>query len=541
MIDSKDVWQRYIKILIYKLTKYTNKDFMSKISTMNTKDKITEILKLKKDLDDAYILQKDVVIPDTPALSVLREIYSFLYEDNNKFSSISYLRLLRELEKLEEYNGSNAAFKKIEIEKIEQAFLSKIKFDIKNILKQTKNSAIKSKVESLSNTIGHIIHISVIACGIMMCALLLLEHISKDANQTEEKFPTEEIARTDSKLAKLKEVLGIDRKTPQIGNALVNSAEFLQLADTCGAWSIIKSLDTLQIRANVKVIYQNKFEEEVKDTTAEQCITRQKRFAKLCSLAVNYTISEYPKYNKIIKSYPNKVIIYFVYRPSIKAGIHVRKTGEIYINESEMTFDNGANAFVLFCNIVHEMVHRLTEYNLKLYETEEVYRLKIDSLVQNGIRPQADDVDKYIQLVLDDATFLELDAYKFDYKVFHELFKGIITDKKNKFEFHGKQIYAPTYTSEFTESYLRARGLSEFVEVYKSKTEREKIIGEANEIIIDNLKPILWLVPPMETRLAQIRAGNYTDLKEELYKMRERILNPNAPISIEKTNPFTPK
>jgi hypothetical protein len=205
----------------------------------------------------------------------------------------------------------------------------------------------------------------------------------------------------------------------------------------------------------------------------------------------------------------------------------MRNTGEIIINESDFTLDNGSNALMLFCIIAHEVVHRLVEYNLQYFRIEESYRIKLDNLKNKGITPETKKVDEYIELVLKNQKYNETEAFQFEYKIFHEFFKGIIVDRLIKFELNGKP-YAPSmHMLEFTQSYLQSRGVYNIIDAYVPNEERKTILSEANAAIMQNLNYIISGVQPIEDHLARINTGQYDDFKDELYKEREEMLKPN--------------
>jgi len=532
MTENAAVWHRYIQLLIYKLTKYTSPQFVSDMSKKNTRDKIAIITNLKDDLDNAYIsyifkkdyvAKKNATVEEVMALSILREIYSFLYEDNNVFSQKSYLRLLVELGGLEKYNGNNAAFQKVEIEKLEQAVIQKMQLEIKNKVDTVTNPEIKSKINALLNTMHRMVYISQFVIILMMSSLMLGDATYKSIT---EQFPPVTVTVQNTALDKVLEFLKIDRKYPKKDDLLTHSAQFLQLADTCAAWSIIKSLEHIKIRSDVTVEYDYNPTQEKTDTVLDQSTSRRERFARLCSQAVNYTINEYPKYNKDIKSWPKSIHINFIHSETDRLGCFNTKTKNIDINESNLTLDNGANAFALFSVIAHETVHRLIDYNIKSFKMEYEYYTKLDTLVHRGIKPDTLEVEKLMKLALENNKYTEIEAHKFEYKIFNEFFKGILIDAKkvitgaifgvnNSMDLTNldKHLTDTTiyYNYEITDSYLRALGISEWMIQSMEAEQMVDSIGKIKAAIIENVEYISMIIPAIESMMAEIDAGRYND------------------------------
>jgi len=484
-IDHR-VLKRYNQILINKLARYTTPEFFETYPLMKTKEKLSFIANLKADLDNAYIFKNNLNIKNN-IMPVLKEIYSFLYIDNNAFSTKSYLRMLQELQKSEDSGIENAILEQ-ELSKLEVAALQKIALELGKLKVQIRNKGIRQKIQIMLKT-NRRGFIGCMIIFVIVASLMLYDYASDE----------------DSEYAQDQSAVGnqdagqVWLLRQNIDNPLAESAEFLRLADTCAAWTLINSLDTLSIQINTGVDYQfNILFPSAKDSLVSLDPETRERFELLCNLAVNYALNEYSKQSPYpINNYLDSVHIRLI-NDSTKFffGEHDPYSNEITINDNSLQFGYGADAMITFATIAHETVHMLIQYNHPLFPSIKNYESRLNIMKSRRIPIDPKFVETYLQMLEQYSKDSEIEATKFDDYIFKTFFRGIFTE-------NGKTI-------DISKSYIKD------VLHYNPHNPDRQI-----KIIMDNLRWIDSLLPTLKIRIDSINSGKYASLKEHIYKMRE--------------------
>jgi len=491
--DSKSlanaVWKRYIRILISKLTMYSSEEFLDELNGMDYSKKIAFLKKLKDDMDNSYIFRKDSVMKNSELQHLLYTLYSFLYENKNAFSNKSYMNLLRELS--ESGQGIEFVSRKSELENLEKAFVQKMTYELQKGVSSIKDASIKSKVTRFMRAYKQTFITSAVVLGIIV-SLIAFDFVSNAVDDYNfQKHIQKEQTWTNNWLA-----------TQNDSSALVNSANFMMLADTCSAWAIIHSLDTLRTYSKVDVAPTASFEEEVNDTTFEQSETRRQRFELLCSQAVNYTISQYSRlFNITNVAYPDIVTIFFTSKETGSLGYYNPTSRTIMINESVLHFGHGANALVLFANISHEMIHLLMDYNLPTMQ-ELIRRVThLKDMKSRGLMPDSVEVNKFLSMYESYYKYTEVQAWTFEENLFKSFFRGVLSDSLNSY----------TFKQSYLDKVLLSGSLSQ----------------QAYAMINNNLSEIITVTPTLQKELEKIMSMKYNDLDSDIEHYKRLYLKNN--------------
>jgi len=327
-------------------------------------------------------------------------------------------------------------------------------------------------------------------------------------------------------------------KNLNFNNPMSVAGTFLELADTCAAWDIIKSLDTLTIRAKV----------DVSDTRPSDEKNDIADFSKLCKLAVNYTIREYskvapaPRYISTAEPFhiaeiPQHVDIRMYSANDSLLGSYTPYINLIKINNYYIKFSPDANAFALFTIIAHETVHLLYQLNNPKQQHVDDLTNCYDALIELGIplnrnevRPLGNEYDKddkpnwynsIIELALplnreEIELFLkqnmeceketEKEAFIFQSTLIKTLFKGILEDRGD--------------TIKFNDAYLSNRQ-----EVIYREGSPYTVYAESFENIKSNISKVSEVFPVLNKRMSEICLGKYNDINKRCEKVRKKYLD----------------
>jgi len=491
MAINPDVFPRYLQLLSYKISKYLGPEFESNFTKYTTSQKITFIAKLQSDLNGAFIsdiLTKNIETIN-PVLEVLREIYNFLYTDNNKFSQKSYLAWLKDIKNVEDRGGNPDSLKE-KLKDLENAIISKIRYDLNKLQPLIKNNDIKEKSSNLIKSGG-----SFIGAGLcfLLAATLICNAVTKELTPIvhNNKIVSEWIAK---------------QNTP---NPLVNAAQFLRLADTCTAWALIRSLDTLSINTKTSIYF-----EKAIDWDASM------RFERLCKLAVNYTISEYSKISKIpITNIPDSVKInFFEQEGDSSLAAYYPSYDSIRINNENFKFgiegfSEDAHTLVLFSVIAHETIHLINDNNDPFAKKILYFENKFDGLKKTNHKLDPKEVEEYIKLQEDNDKFTEIEAAKFDHMLFEKLFRSVLIDA-------GKSI-------EFAQSYWDNVVTKIAFDLPGNEPGKYKFDSdqEINKEIFSSLADAMNLITPLKMRIDYINSGKYNAIGTKYKAQRKELLH----------------
>jgi hypothetical protein len=429
MVDNSKIIQGYIKGLLYKLTAYTDVTSVEKYSTLDTSGKIAFIKELEGVLDKSHIFSKAFSIEDSSIMPIIKDIHAFLFEEDNYLYRHSYLKMLIRLKELQDMKVSKDRIDTYiaELGRLEGTFIMNISFRLRKIQELAKDAQIESKVNKMLNPSSKVFASSL--ATIIMATCLMAYSILPASAQTKN---IQNITATHPNTSPTKFNMKDWLTKQNTDNMLVNAANFLQRADTCSAWAMIKSLEKLEAPINVECIYNNDsagFAKNHEETVA--------RFKKLCSQAVNYTLLRYAKTTDLkIKKYAKDLTIIFINNPSDTTknlAWYDHEKEQITVNEARMNYSPGANALLLFALLGHETVHMLVAYNTNYEDIIATYAKEFNDNYSKGIKSDQAKVKRFIYLYGQYYRYTESQAYRFEQIIFDELFKGILSSDKNSF------------------------------------------------------------------------------------------------------------
>jgi len=301
-------------------------------------------------------------------------------------------------------------------------------------------------------------------------------------------------------------------------NPMTVAGNFLKLADTCAAWDIINSLDTMTIHTNVQVfdIRPLKGIDNLPSRLRDIILQNEKptidEFSKLCELAVNYTIREYSK----VSPYPITILPQnlFVTLYSEEDNLFASFTpynNKMRVNEYYFKFKLDANVFAFFTTIDHETIHLMYQLNNPLQKQVDDTSVRFDTLLKYGIRLNRAEVELYLKLYEKCEKETEIEAYKFESSVFKKLFKGILEDTGQFIDFDNK--------------YLKS-GLEDSI---NKEGNQYRVNTKAFENIRSNIESVRVTFPVLNEQLEEINSGVYNNISLRCRWQKEKYLKDDTP------------
>ena len=329
-----------------------------------------------------------------------------------------------------------------------------------------------------------------------------------------------------------------DFKNLNLNNPMSVAGINLKLPDTCSAWNLIKSLDTLTIRTKVNVFDARPSNEnnDIED------------FSKLCELAVNYTIKAYskvaptPRGISTAEPFPITVIpqhldIRIYSANDSLFGSYTPYKNLIKINNYYIKFSPDANAFALFTIIAHETVHLLYQLNnpkqqhvdnltdcydvlidlgipLNRYEVrplgkkykENDISTWYDVLIESALPLSREEIELFLKQNMECEKETEKEAFIFQSALFKTLFKGILEDT-------GVSI-------KFNDAYLN----NSQEDIYR-EGDSNRIYAQSFENIKSNISKVSEVFPVLNKRMLEICLGKYNDINKRCEKVRKKYLD----------------
>ncbi len=495
MAHDAAVFARYSKIIVAKLAAYLSPEAIERFQAYSIEEKIRFLSDIK------IVLEKSVIIGANPPpeLSNLKKlvqgVYNFLYKNNNHLSAQSYIETLMGVYTVEKEGTSTQKYlnKKDELQKLDQLFIDFYSHELGLFLPQISDMQIKRQVQEYRRSVRGSIILAVLYTLIVLfmigCNNPPREETNTKANATIEK--TEQTNNSENNRKEFFKHLNSE-------NALINASNYLMLADTCSTWTLIKSLDSLKSHVQVNVYHnaQLTMRASIGDSTATK-----ERFAKLCQLAVEYTLAEYPKHAPFpITKIPSTIGISIFYDESSTSGASSQSsTDSIQINIGNRVFKDfaiGPSAFLLFSAIAHETVHLLVGKNdpdVSKYKMLE--RQLVEEHTQKKILLERIDtrkVDMLIKLFEDNNKHTEVEAYKFDDFILNSLLRPILNNDQSHTVL---QSYCTSILGNIKSS-------------------------EIQQIIIDALNTLRNSLHPLEKRLAEADSPSYNDRNQQIQELR---------------------